>query len=159
MIIIIKLFAIAEVHAKKEDEIAIFGGDNLCIIAGPWYFLQHCRCRANLRTLAGGCCLHESFYFLVSSITFWIEKSRHSILLVHDMKGYVNPLADLPSLNLLPLDQVGPVSVDDCVECHAILPRGGKIVHFDAGVASSGLLGPPEQGLLGCNILLSNNNI
>ena len=52
-----------------------------------------------------------------------------------------------------------PVSMDDGVESQAVSPRGREVSDVDVGVLGGGLLGPPEQGLLGGNILLSNNNV
>ena len=41
-------------------------------------------------------------------LTFRIEKSRHSVLPVHDMEGEVDPLPNPHPLNLLPVNQVRP---------------------------------------------------
>ena len=95
----------------------------------------------------------------MATFTFWIEKSRHSILFLHDMEGYVNPLSDLTSVKLFPLDKIWTIAMNNGIEGHTVSPRTGKVRDFDAWVPVCGLSGPPKKGFLGRYILLSDNNI
>ena len=46
-------------------------------------------------------------YVYARWLTFWIEKSRHTVLSVHDVEGEVDPLPHISPLHLPPVQQVG----------------------------------------------------
>ena len=52
-----------------------------------------------------------------------------------------------------------PVSVNDGIESQSVSPGLGEVLHLDPGVLVGRLLGPSQQGLLGAQVLLSNNNV
>jgi hypothetical protein len=90
---------------------------------------------------------------------FWVEKSGHSVLPVHDVEGQVYPLPHLPPLHLPPVQQVGSVPVDNGVEGESVPPGLGEVGDLDSRVFVRRLLGPSQQRLLGGEVLLTNNNV
>ena len=91
--------------------------------------------------------------------TFRVKKSCHPVFSLHDVECQLDPLSDAHALHLLPVQEVGPVPVDDGVEGEAVAPALGEVGHVDARVAVGRLLGPSEQGIAGREVLLSNDNI
>ena len=63
------------------------------------------------------------------------------------------------NVSIIAIELVSPVSVNDGIESQSIPPGLREVSDLDPGVLVGRLLGPSQQGLLGCQVLLANNNV
>lgn len=81
------------------------------------------------------------------TLTFRIEQPRDAVLALHHVEGLLEALAGPARSRVSPVDEIGPVAVDERREGETVPPGAGEVVDADARVLGGGAARPPQKRL------------
>jgi len=84
----------------------------------------------------------------------WLQETRDAQLAVCNGEGVVQVACGVVLIELLVVDEVGPVLVDEGIESKAVAPAGGEVAHVDVLVVGGLDLAPEEERVLSRALLL-----
>lgn len=83
-----------------------------------------------------------TWILLKSKLTFWIEQPGDTVLFLGHVEDGFETFSGTLSAYSAPIDEIGPVPVDDRTERQPVPPGFGEILHGDARILVSGTFRP-----------------